>query len=68
MARMIVDYEGPIKEALRYVEAVVNEGRISAEEKQFCYVTIFKDDTIVYADQTKTGTDTFKIRKRESKT
>lgn len=67
MARLIVDYEGPINEALPYVQQVINQGRISAEEKQFCYVTIFKDGTIVYADQTQTGTDTFKIRKREAK-
>lgn len=39
--------------ALAYIQEVIRGGRISDNGKCYCYVTEFKDGTIVYADKKK---------------
>jgi hypothetical protein len=55
-------FEVSIIEALNRVIQVTNMGRIS--DKSFCYVSVFKDGTDVFADITKTGTYTFRVVKK----
>ena len=62
--KIIITYEGVSDaDALIYVEKVVNKGRISKNETQYCYFTMFNNEAEVYADRTKVGTDTFLVRK-----
>jgi hypothetical protein len=55
-------YEVSLDEALAHVRLVVEEGRVSRNGEQFCYVTHFSDGVLVFADQTRTGTDTFTVQ------
>lgn len=54
-----------IQNALAYVMAVVNMGRVSKDNTCFCYVTTFKDDRVCFADVTRKGNDTFSIKNKE---
>lgn len=68
MGKIIINYSDniPTLDALSYVCAVVNQGRMSGLNKEsYCYSTLFKDDTLVLSDVTKTGTDKFIIRDKE---
>lgn len=51
-------------EALTYVIEVVDRGRISNYNKQYCYVTSWPNGVVVIAQQTKKGTDTFIVQYR----
>ena len=63
--RIIINYEGFDElDALAYVERVIVMGRISGEGKIFCYATSFDDGTVVYADLTRKGSDTFRVERR----
>lgn len=44
---------------------VVQQGRISENKngRCYCFVTTFKNGVKVFADRTKSGTDTFKVMK-----
>ena len=63
MNRIIINSEDSFDEldALAYVEQVIVKGRISGDGTTFCYATKFKDDTVVFADLTRTGSDTFRV-------
>ena len=54
----ISDYE-----ALLHVQTVIRDGRISKDGKSYCYVTIFSDDIIVYADKKKS--DIFTVTRKK---
>lgn len=63
MSRVIVNYhEVTPDEALAHVRLVIELGRISNNGKQYCYATSFNDGVLVFADQTRTGTDTFTVQ------
>lgn len=67
MSRIIINYDDDIPDlnAIHYVNCVMSMGRCSGtNEENYCFVSKFKDDTIVIADRTKTGTDVFKVFKR----
>ena len=68
MSKLIINIDTDIdnKLALEYVAAVIVSGRISYSRMgdQYCYVTTFKDDTVVYAGKPSSTTDTFRISKR----
>lgn len=68
MARLIINYDDdiPTPNALHYVRTVVDLGRISRDGDCYCYVTSFNDGTRVFAEVTKMGTDTFRVKKSES--
>lgn len=55
MSRLIINYDDdiPTSNALHYVKTVVDLDRISGEGSCFCYVTKFKDGTVVFAETTK---------------
>ena len=53
----ISDYD-----ALLHIQSVIRDGRISNNEKSYCYVTKFADGFIVYADKKKA--DIFTVIKR----
>jgi hypothetical protein len=64
MSRIIINYDDdiPDKNAIHYVDVVMSMGRCSGlNDESYCYVSTFKDGTVVFADTTKTGTDVFKI-------
>lgn len=67
MSRMIIQYpENKIsaEDALSLVTKVLQHGRISGKNTQFCYVTVFNHHPgvpAVYAGRTRTGTDTFTV-------
>jgi len=67
MSRLIINYDDdiPTSNALHYVKAVVDLSRISGEGGCYCYVTTFNDGTVVFAETTKKGTDTFRIQLKE---
>jgi len=66
MRRLIINYADdiPTADALHYVKTVVDLGRISGECRCYCYATTFNDGTVVFAETTKKGTDTFRIEVR----
>lgn len=63
MARIIVNIEDGVdaREALKHVDMVMSNGRISDHGKSYCYCTVFKNGPEVYADTTKGGTDVFRV-------
>lgn len=64
MGRIIINSESIDDEAaLIYVTQVVNQGKISNNEKQYCYVTRFNNGVYVSADLTKNNTHSFKVWK-----
>ena len=68
MSRIIINYDEDIPDAnaIHYVDAVMSMGRCSGlNEESYCYVSEFKDGTVLFADVTKAGTDVFNIRKGE---
>lgn len=55
--------------AVNYVSIVMQQGKISGNDDQYCYVTSFYElqdvsDIIVYADMTKNGTHVFRVSRR----
>jgi len=50
-------------EALSRVLRIVQDGRVSADGSRYCFLTLWNDDVVIYADLTRTGTDTFCIKK-----
>jgi len=63
MARIIVNIEDGVdhREALKHVDMVISDGRISDNGKCYCYCTVFKNGPEVYAGRTKSGTDVFRV-------
>ena len=49
--------------ALSCVMTVIGKGRISKNCTQYCYVTAFHNRIVVYASKTRTGNDTFIVRR-----
>jgi len=68
MNKIIIQFgdETPPQVALARVEEVINRGRLSDEGKCYSYVTTFTDGTYVYADRLKSGTDKFRVSKRNT--
>jgi len=65
--KMIIHYDDVDPEiALMRVMAVVKNGRVSDYSRCYCFVTTFTDQTMVIADRTKTGTDTFRVKLEEA--
>lgn len=69
MGRMIINYSDdiPTEAVPLYIKAVVDCGRQSGDGKCYCYLSIFKDDTVCEADVTKSGTDVFRLYKEQDK-
>ena len=64
MSKIIINAEGVTDDmALHLVGDVIKQGKISNDNSQYCYVSIFNDGHRVYADKTKSGTYTFKVWK-----
>lgn len=64
MEKMIIRYKGVSPcTALDRVESVILHGRVSKNDSCYAYITTFSDGTVVYADRTPKGTDTFRVRK-----
>jgi len=52
-------------EVLKYVNKVIEGGKISKDNTCYCYVTVFEkkpSQIVVYCESTKTGTQIFWIR------
>ena len=65
MSKLIINYEDVnIEEAISHVEVVIRKGKISKNYTQYCYATIFKNNLVVYADITKTGSYKFRVYQR----
>lgn len=47
--------------ALTYALKVINQGKISNENTQYCYITRFESGHVVFADKSKVGTYTFRV-------
>ena len=65
MNRIIINIDNGIDPecAARMVAAVIGQGRISKHGKQFCYVTTFHNECVVYAGKTRNGSDVFRVAK-----
>ncbi|MBQ2396760.1 MAG: hypothetical protein II304_07010 [Bacteroidales bacterium] len=69
MSRIIINYDDDIPDAnaIHYVDAVISMGRCSGvNEESYCFVSKFRDGTMVIADRTKAGTDVFKMFKEKN--
>jgi hypothetical protein len=67
MSKIIVTTDGVTdQEALYYALKVVNDGFVSNDNTQYCFLTTFKNGARVYADKTKSGTHTFRVWKTAS--
>lgn len=65
MGRIIINSENiDDVDALVYVSQVVDQGKISNYEKQYCYVTRFNNGVYVTANLTKNNTHSFKVWKQ----
>jgi hypothetical protein len=67
MKKIIIHIDDAISdtEAIRLVLDVIEEGRISNQNSQYCYITQFASGPSVYADRhPKTGTDVFRVEAR----
>jgi hypothetical protein len=58
----------PIDDAMVYVMHVISQGRVSESKlgKQYCYVTTWKDGTIVYSEKNK-ASDRFVVSQEAKK-
>lgn len=55
------------EDMLEYVKSVIRMGKVSANNKKYCYVTDFRDNTTVLAEkQNKKEVYTFKIYKENT--
>ena len=64
MEKMIIRYEGVSPcTALDRVDSVILKGRVSNGGEYYAYLTTFSDGTVVIADRTPKGTDTFRVTK-----
>ena len=62
MSKIIINSENiSDAESLVYTLKVINEGKISKNNSQYCFITTFESGIKVYANKTKTGTYTFRI-------
>jgi len=63
MRRINISVEEGItdEEAAASILAVIRQGRISNDEKSYCYVTTLSNKITVAADLTRTGNDTFRV-------
>lgn len=65
MSKLIINYEDVnIEDAISHVEAVIRNGKVSKNNTQYCYATVFKNNLVVYADVTKTGSHKFMVYQR----
>ena len=64
MSKIIINADG-VSEAVAfaYVLRVIEGGKVSNNNEQYCYITKFWNGHTVYADKTKTGTYTFRVYK-----
>jgi hypothetical protein len=58
-----IDCKCSLSGALEYVHRVIDSGLISANGTEYCYVTSFRDGTVVYSDRRKSGTHSFVVAK-----
>lgn len=54
----------PMADCLPYIETVIRLGRVSDDEKSYCFVTRFIDDVLVAANRRKCS-DVFTIWKEK---
>jgi len=64
--KLIIEVKGGISmaDALDYAKEVVKMGKICNKNTQYCYVTEFKDKTMVYSDKNEKS-DKLTIRRGE---
>lgn len=70
--KIIIHFDGvDEEEAMRYVDSVVRDGRVSSSPAgpQYCYVSTWtpldgSGEVAVYAYRYKSGTDVFKVVKK----
>jgi len=62
--RIIIDNQTdlPMSEVLSYVRHVIRQGRISQNDTQYCYVTTWTDEVIVFTGKNKKS-DRFVVTK-----
>lgn len=66
--RIIINIEDGIPHfsAVVAVKKVIEQGFVSKNETQYCWLTSFFDGTTVWADKTKAGSFTFRVFKEKS--
>lgn len=65
MTKIIIYADGGVSDgmALTYALKVINNGKISNNNTQYCHITKFESGYFVYADKTKSETHTFRVWK-----
>lgn len=70
--RIIINNDSDLSiiDAMRLVERVIKEGRISNYDKQYCYATVFAIDTNEYAvlSSLNKGSDSFRVINHKKRT
>lgn len=60
MKRIIINYKDTTeKDAIEYVEKVIEQGRVSGES--YCKTSIFKDGALVLAEVSRRNSDVFRV-------
>ena len=68
MNKIIIYHDMTDLQATYYVMKVTQEGKVSCDGAQYCYMTRFRKGVGVYADVTRKGVPTFRVNAaRESK-
>lgn len=62
MNKIIIHHDIDDLQATYYVMKVIQQGKISKDGTQYCYITTFNNGVAVYADLTKTGTPVFNVQ------
>ena len=61
MNKIIIYHDMTDLQATYYVMKVIQEGKVSCDGVQYCYMTRFSNGVGVYADVTRKGVPTFRV-------
>ena len=61
MNKIIIHHDMTDLQAVYYAMKVIQEGKVSNNDTQYCYMTRFTNGVSVYADVTRTGVPTFRV-------
>ena len=61
MSKIIIYHDMTDLQATHYVMKVIQEGKVSNDKTQYCYLTRFTNGVCVYADVTRSGAPRFRV-------
>ena len=61
MNKIIIHHDMTDLQAVYYAMKVIQDGKVSNNDTQYCYMSRFTNGVSVYADVTRTGVPTFRV-------